>query len=123
MKKDLNLLEQAIISEIVNFNKKKYPFIKNHVPFLKVKSRESTGVGVYINFNYVHKKGELLIDKNQNDIVLSSDKDLKINILKFGLNYELVIINGKFNFLELVTNGESWDGNYDFFKFDAPRPA
>lgn len=120
MDKNLNLLEQAIISEIIDFNKERYPFIENHVPFLKVRSRKSTGIGVFINFDYVHKKGELLIDENQNVIILASDKSFKIRGLKYCLNFELIVLNGKFEMLELVTNGELWDGNYDFFKFHIP---
>lgn len=116
MKKDLNIIEQAIMNEILNHNEKKYPLIKDHFPYLKVKSRENTGVGMYVNFYYV-LEGESLIPFEEDDIVLSSDKILELDVLKYGLNYELNITKGRIDFLELVTNGESWDGNFKEFKF------
>lgn len=115
MEKDLNQFELAIISEIVNSNEKRYPFLRDHFPFLKVKSREKTGVGMFINFEY-SPVGELLVS-DKDDLALSSDKVLELDVLKYGLNYELNITKGKIDFLELVTNGESWDGSFGEFKF------
>lgn len=115
MEKDLNTLEKAIVNEIANYNDKQYFFIKSHLPFLRVKSRENTGVGIYVNFEYV-PGGELIIP-DIDDIALSSDKTLELEGLKYGLNYELNITKGKIDFLELVTNGESWDGGFGKFQF------
>lgn len=39
MENNMNLLEQGIISEIAITNDQEYPFINNHIPYLKVKSR------------------------------------------------------------------------------------
>lgn len=116
MKEDLNKLEKAIINEIVEFNKKKYSTIRTHVPYLNVKSRENTGVGIFVYFGYSEEGSNLKMD-NSEDIYLSSDKSLELDVLKYGLNYELNITNGKIDFLELVTNGEDWDGGYGDFKF------
>tara|TARA_B110000285_G_scaffold235604_1_gene318578 strand:+ start:4849 stop:5211 length:363 start_codon:yes stop_codon:yes gene_type:complete len=116
MNKNLSLIEQAILDEVIKFNKKKYSFIKNHIPYLKVKNRDYTGVGIYIYFEY-DKESVLLPLDNCEDTVLSSDKSLEIDVLKYELNYELNITKGKLDVLELVSNDESWNGNYNSFKF------
>lgn len=117
MGKDLNKLEQAIINEIANYNEEQYSFVRNHLPFLRVKSRENTGVGMYVSFEYIFENEPLIILSDIDDLALSSDKSLELDLLKYGLNYELNITKGKIDFLELVTNGESWDGRFGKFKF------
>ena len=114
MAKELNELELAIIKEISRFNMRN-AFLKEHLPYLKVKSREETGVGMYVNFEYISMDSSIV--KSNKDMVLSSNKMLEIDGLKYGLNYELNIIKGKIVFLELVTNGELWDGKFRHFKF------
>jgi hypothetical protein len=116
MEKDLNQFELAIVNEIAKSNEENFSFIKNHLPYLKVKSRKKTGVGMYVNFEYV-QMDESLIARNKDDIALSSYKGLELDVLVYGLNYELNITEGKIDFLELVTNGESWDGEFGNFKF------
>lgn len=113
MSKKLNFFEEYILWEIVDFNSKKYPLLKYHIPLLRVKKIEKTGVGMYINFEYVSFSPELTLK----DDILSSNKSLIIDTLNYELNYELNIDNGKVNFLELVTNGEDWIGNYNSYKF------
>ena len=49
MDEKLNTLEEAIINEVAKFNEIEYSFIKDHLPYLVVKSRENTGIGMYIN--------------------------------------------------------------------------
>jgi len=115
MKKELNIFERAIIDEIVRFNGEKYPNLKKHICLLQIKFRNKTGVGMYVNFEYRHEISQ--IDSIQNDIVLSSDKSLELDSLKYELNFELKITEGIFDFLEIVTNGESWDGKYKSFNF------
>jgi len=116
MDKNLNLLEQAIINEIAEFNKSEYSFIKEHLPHLRIKSREDTGVGMYVYFKYSEEEVNLEMN-NSEDTCLSSDKSLELDVLEYGVNYELNITNGKIDFLELVTNGEDWDGKYENFNF------
>ncbi len=116
MSKDLNKLERAIINEIIEFNKQNYPFISKHIPYLSVKFRKTTGVGMYVYFEY-SKKGINFEINNFENICLSSDKSLKLDNLKYDINYEINISKGKLDFLELVTNGESWDGSYKTFNF------
>jgi len=113
----MNLLEQTILNEIANAHQNEYPFIKDHLPFIRVKSREKSDAGMYVNFMYTkdfkHSK-----QPKQADIYLTSNKSLELDNLDYGLNHELNITNGKLDFLELVTNGEYWDGSYKSFSFD-----
>ena len=37
--------------------------------------------------------------------------------LKDGLNFEIDITDGRINFIEIVSNGESWDGSINNFIF------
>lgn len=102
----LNKLERSILERLVI----KYPMIKYHIPFLRVNSRENTGVGMYINFSYcipVKKIFNLGIDNRS----ISTNESIEIEGLKYGLGYEVDITDGKIKFIELVTYGEEWDGN------------
>ncbi|WP_020404498.1 hypothetical protein [Gracilimonas tropica] len=101
----LNKLELAILERLSN----KYPLIKNHIPFLKVESRENTGVGMYINITYCIEAGKTL-DLEIEDGSLGSDESVQMNGLKHGLAYEVDVKKGRLNFIELVSYGEEWDG-------------
>lgn len=115
MDKNLNHLEQVILAEIAEFNYKEYPYLKNHISHLRIKSREDTGVGRYVNFEYFNDE-QLTIDNSENTF-LSSERSVEINALKYGINYELNITKGRFDFLELVTNGEAWSDDYGGLRF------
>ena len=109
--KNLNALEITVIQSILDENKSKYPFLNLHIPYLYVKNREYTGVGIYSNFEYTK-------EMNTEDIsdLISSGKTLSIEGLEYELAYILDITNGKINFLEIVTNGnEIWDGTFTNF--------
>lgn len=116
MKTNLNALEIAILNEIAESNSKQYPLLKNHLNYIRVKSREYTGVGAYVSFDYLSKYQKSIII-NEEHLVLSSEKMLEINLLQYGLNYEINITNGKIDFLEIATNGEPWDGDFGEFRF------
>ncbi|MEB2774656.1 hypothetical protein SYJ56_05025 [Algoriphagus sp. D3-2-R+10] len=116
MENELNALEKSIISEIADINEKQCSFLKNHLPHLKVKSREYTGVGMYVNFVYDSNHNPNMFN-DECDLILSSDTSLELDVLKHGLNYELTVTKGRIIFLELVTNGESWNGAFQKFKF------
>lgn len=113
MSEKLNFFEENILWEIADYNIEKCPMLKYHIPLLRIKDKEKTGVGMYITFEYISFSPELIL----NDGVLSSNKSLVIDTLNFELNYELNIDDGKVNFLELVTNGEDWNGEYNYYKF------
>jgi hypothetical protein len=93
----------------------KYPSLRNHIPYLRVARRKYTGVGIFVYFNYLEppddlKSLELLID------TLSTWDQIKIKGLKYDLSWEVVITDGRINFIEFVTNGnEAWDGSVNNF--------
>lgn len=111
----LNFLEEAILNEIACHNGEKYLFLKKHISQLVVKSREYTRVGCYVTFEYLTNELPHLCTGST---YMSSSKSLELDTLKYGLNYDLNITNGVIDFLELVTNGESWDGNYTSFTLE-----
>jgi hypothetical protein len=41
---------------------------------------------------------------------VSTNEVIQIDGLKYGLTYEVDISDEKIKFIELVTNGEDWDG-------------
>lgn len=101
----LNELEKAILNRI----SLKYPILKKHINYLKIKSREPTGVGMYINFCY-----DNIENVEQLDILnasLSTNEIIELDTLENGLGYEVDITNGFINFIELITYGETWDGD------------
>lgn len=112
---NLNKLELLILEKLAI----EYPFIKSHIPFLKVESRETTGVGMYVNFIYDNPTHEIL-NLEVEDAVISTNETIEMDGLKYGLGYEVDIINGKVKFMELVTYGEEWNGvvsdNFTFTK-------
>jgi hypothetical protein len=111
----LTELEFQLVSAIIEFNKNRYPDLVQQFHSLKVKSREYTGVGCYINF-YLSDLNSMLV-LNSINTSLSCNKLLKVNTLINPLSFELDIMRGKINFLEIVTNGgESWDGSYNRFE-------
>lgn len=102
---DLNQLERELLENILKDNRLKYPFLESHFPYLKVSSREKTGVGIYTNFIY----STLTVEQSINDLI-SSDKQLFVPNLDYELSYVLSIENGKVAMLEIVTNDEEWSG-------------
>jgi hypothetical protein len=48
---------------------------------------------------------------------LNSNEIIQMDGLKDGLNYEIDITDGRINFIEIVSNGESWDGSINNFIF------
>ena len=113
----LNDLEQSVLESIFSMNRDTYPELESHLTHLAVRSRENTGVGTYVYFGY-KAANRLPKIANGESIVLSSSRHLSIDGLKYGLNYEVTISEGKFEFMELVTNGEDWDGKYSSFSLD-----
>lgn len=105
---ELNPLEIEIVNRI-SIN---YTSIKMHLPFLKVRGREKTGVGMYVNLAYTNGLEERL---DIPDSAISSNDLIMIEGLKNGLNFEIDVSNGKLNFIEIVSNGEPWDGTFKDF--------
>ena len=104
-----NKLEVIILATLIEENNIKYPLLKSHLPLLKVKSREFTGVGIYTNFHYIT---EPLTEEIS--ALLSSPNQLLMDNLENELSYLLDITDGKINYLEILTNGnEAWDGKFE----------
>ena len=109
----LNNFELAVLEKISAEN----PFLKSHIPFLHVQSREFTGVGLYVNFSY--QDGSVAYQKIPGNFsALSSNASLLIEGLKHEVAYEIAVTNGKIDFLEVVTNGEDWEGKVQRFWFE-----
>jgi len=107
---ELNKLELAVLHSLV----KQYPSLKEHIPYLKVRDREITGVGMYVSFIYsefedVIKNIEII------SASLSTDENIEIEGLEFGLGFEVDITDGKINFIEFINYGEDWDGSFTEF--------
>jgi hypothetical protein len=106
---NLNRLEISILERLSD----KYPEIKHHIPYLRVLHRENTGIGMYVNFCY----SGVIKPLNLPDIAISTNENIEIKGLKYGLGYEIDVSKGKLNFIEFVTYGEEWNGIVNDFKF------
>jgi len=102
---ELNKLELKILERL----SEEYPLVRYHIPYLKVESREITGVGMYSNFAYCNQ-GEKIPDLGINNASISTNETIEIEALKYGLAYEVDVLDGKLKFIELVTYGENWNG-------------
>jgi len=120
----LNNMETAILKAIADENKQDYPFLDDHITFLYVKDRENTTVGIYTNFGYTKE-----FKTDSISTIISSNKTLRINGLKDEVAYVLDISDGKFNFLEIVTNGDDlfindvFDYDFELFENNQNVPA
>lgn len=109
----LKYLETDILELIFEENKVEFPNLRDHLPYLHVKNREFTGIGVYTNFIYLQK-----IPIVNYKALLSASPSLLIDNLQYPVTYCLDVTNGKITFLELVTNGdELWDGTFRKYLF------
>jgi hypothetical protein len=108
----LNEFEFSILNRLAS----KYKFLADHIPFLRVKDREITGVGMYVNLIYsVDGKSLQWIDPP--DASLTTNEKIEISGLKFGLGYEVDITAGRIKYIEIFTYGEVWDGLVTDFSF------
>jgi len=113
----LSELEFAILRQIATAPKNKHLAIEDHLPFLSVRSREFTGVGMYVNFED-DSPSEILSDDLSIKNIPSSPHIVEMESLRYGLGYALYPENGRLKFLELFTYGdELWDGTFATFSF------
>lgn len=113
MEPTLTNFEQDILLQIAH----SYPFLHSHIPLLQVKSRERTGVGMYVNFNYLSSINDYPLIPSQ-FYALSGNAHLHMKGLEHGLVYEISISNGRIDFIELVSYGEPCDGEIRNFSFE-----
>jgi hypothetical protein len=109
----LNQFELSILNNIA----KEYPVLKIHIPFLIVISREITGVGMYVHFDYLNQSNDLPLIVSSFH-ALSANETLVMEGLKNGLAYEISTTNGLIDFMELATCDEDWDGAIRKFWFE-----
>ena len=101
-----------IETELLNIFIAKHPEYSSHLEFIKVKNRKFTGVGMYINFEYEHNE----ITYKMVDFIFSNNETIYVDNLTYGLGYEIDITNGQINFIEFITYGESWNGEFENYK-------
>tara|TARA_R110000868_G_scaffold163078_1_gene395209 strand:+ start:201 stop:545 length:345 start_codon:yes stop_codon:yes gene_type:complete len=111
MQKSMNELETAILEEIANSNPELNANLKAHYSVLRIIGRKYTGVGIFVNFKYENLE---LTPISANH--LGGNAELLIPKLEFPVTYEIAITNGMIDFIELVSNGGDWNGEFDGFK-------
>lgn len=106
----INDLETTLLNGLIE----KYPTLKSHLPFLKVKDREITKVGMTVNFEYTNTEEEL----NFEDInaLFSGGENIEIKGLKEGLGYVIDVTDGQILYIEFTTYGENWNGKFGDYK-------
>ena len=109
----MNELEKAILNEIANTHSDLKESLEKHFSALRIKNREYTGVGIYVNFEYNHSDLPLIPKRH-----MTGNSELIIPNLEFPVTYEIAITNGLISFMELVANGSGWDGKYDGFNLN-----
>lgn len=117
MEKYLNKLEFAIIQELFrsNYGKENVGDLLTHIPYIYVKERTFTGVGLYVNFDY-KSENKLILDKDLR-MHLTSSKSLLFSNFGEYFYFELDISHGKLNYIEIVTYVDGWNGSIDSFEF------
>jgi len=116
----LNSFEKAILEEVISFNEKEYPHFREHLKYIRVKSREFTGVGEYIYLSYLPSTpGNIFLEYD--DTYLCSDNYLYIQGIKYPVTYAPSVSKGKIDMIEVVTIAENWDGTVTSFKFINPK--
>jgi hypothetical protein len=108
---EIKEVELSLLKSIINGNLEKFSFLLEHLGDIKIKSREATGIGLNITFEYLKDVQE---EEEFTNGLLSTELKLTTPSLKNELTYCLDITNGKIDFLEIITNGnEIWDGNLE----------
>jgi hypothetical protein len=95
----------------------KYPKLIEHYSIIKIQNRKNTGVGMYVDFFY-DKKFEDLNKLDIEDGSISTNENIILKNLKYGLGYEICIAAGKIKFIEFFTYGEEWNGEFIDFCFE-----
>jgi len=82
--------------------------MSDHLPFVSIERAEITGVGMYVHLVYDQTTPENL--NKLPSTSWSTNENIEIRGLEYGLGYEINNTNGKLDFMEFFTYGESWDG-------------
>lgn len=92
----------------------KYPNLKMHLPFLKVKERKISKVGMQIDFEYTDT--ENVLEFEELNALFSGGENIQVKGFKQGLGYVIDITAGQIAFLEFSTYGENWNGQFGDYK-------
>lgn len=103
---ELNEFERTYLNRVASH----YPMLKSHLPYLRIKDRETTGVGMFINICYHPDDIELMPVETGSSGTINSNETINVDNLEYGLAEQVDIQDGRVNFIELVTYGEAWDG-------------
>jgi hypothetical protein len=106
----LTTLETTLLNNLIE----KYPALKAHLPYLKVKNRETTKVGMTVNFEYTDDVEKLNFDDF--NALFSGGENIEIKGLKQGLSYVIDITDGQIEYIEFSTYGENWNGQFGDYK-------
>ncbi|QDP84458.1 hypothetical protein FNJ88_02395 [Chryseobacterium sp. SNU WT5] len=106
----LNNLESTLLNGLVE----KYPSLKSHISYLKVKERIITKTGMQVDFEYVNAEENL--DFEDVNALFSGEENIEIKTLKHGLGYVIDITDGKILYIEFTTYGENWNGKLGDYK-------
>ncbi|QOW08893.1 hypothetical protein Q73A0000_00290 [Kaistella flava (ex Peng et al. 2021)] len=106
----LNTLESTLLNNLTE----KYPSLKSHIPYLKVKDREITKVGMTVNFEYTNAEDELTFEDI--NALFSGGENIEVKGLKEGLSYVIDVTDGQILYIEFTTYGENWNGKFGDYK-------
>ena len=114
MTQELNKFELSLVELVLENNCPKYGWLKEQLSFLKVKSREFSTVGGYINFALSDNTLDQNVEYFQGDFTLSAPRLLRVKGTDDFMSFELDITRGRINFMELVVDGRwIWNGLFD----------
>lgn len=95
----------------------KYPSLKPHLPFLKVKERKLNKDSLIVNLIYSDFSG----DFDDINALFSNGENIEIKGLKEGLSYVIDVSDGEITSIEFNTYNEKWNGKFDDFKIVMPK--
>lgn len=100
--------ERSVLLAIADTFPDELSTIKAILETVRVCDVESTGVGVYVNFDRQSQGATLVVESGQ----FGYDGEIEIDSVESGLGAVLDVSGKKLNHLELFTYGdENWDGN------------
>ncbi len=111
---NLTSFEETLVNVVLEANRSQHSWLERQLPHLKVKSRELSPVGGYINFQIDTQDASVLDSANAGmNLALGAQKILKAKGTDDFMSFELDIKNGRINFIELVVDGHwRWDGSF-----------
>jgi hypothetical protein len=111
-----NDFELVLVETVLSEQRDKHPQLWKQIPYLRVRSREYTGVGCYVNFG-LSEGGIRLADLDCREAIFTVNKRVEMEPLPYGLGFAVDIEGGCIAFLELFTYGPvEWNGRIGPYK-------